>query len=255
MASIGSQWLKKIVLQRNLPNKQKEDIKSYLTLTQTEAGTSIYKDIKDELIRIYAPKPANSYLKALQRTMVGLPSQLGYQIIADICKKGNKLDGCCCAAAAQAIWSLQLPINIRAHISNMPFTKESYKQVFEAADQVFLSSKQITVAAIGQGEATGLDETLPAFNNQNLPVQVAAVANRGQRGGRGRGNRGGRGGRGANRGAASTGTQVQPKPRGPRHSSMPPEQCCDRHYRHGANAFYCLQPLSCPWVNKVVAKP
>ena len=30
MASVGSQWLKKTILQRNLPNKQKEDVKSYL---------------------------------------------------------------------------------------------------------------------------------------------------------------------------------------------------------------------------------
>ena len=30
LASVGSQWLKKTILQRNLPNKQKEDVKSYL---------------------------------------------------------------------------------------------------------------------------------------------------------------------------------------------------------------------------------
>ena len=65
MASVGSQWLKKTVLQRNLLNKQKEDLKSYLTLTQTEAGNTIYRDIKQELIRLYAPKPCDSYRKAL----------------------------------------------------------------------------------------------------------------------------------------------------------------------------------------------
>ena len=32
MASIKSQWMKKTVLQRNLPTKQKEDVKSLLTL-------------------------------------------------------------------------------------------------------------------------------------------------------------------------------------------------------------------------------
>ena len=66
----------------------------------------------------------------------------------------------------------------------MTLTKETFRAVFEAADACFLSSKQIQVAAVGQGAAAGdqggqsLDETLPAFSNQNLP-QVAAVANRG----------------------------------------------------------------------------
>ena len=84
MAGIGSQWLKKSVLQRNLPIKQKEDVKGYLTLAKTEAGQHIYLDIKKELIRIYAPKPSDSYRRALTRTMVGLPSQLGYQIVDDL---------------------------------------------------------------------------------------------------------------------------------------------------------------------------
>ena len=241
MASIGTQWLKKSVLQRNLPNKQKEDVKGYLTLAKSEAGNHIYLDIKNELIRIYAPKPCDSYRKALTRTMTGLPSQLGYQIVDDICKKPQKLQGCCCAGAAQALWSLQLPINVRAHTSNSDFTCDTYKSVFEAADKVFLSSKQVSVAAISGSK---LDETLPAFSQQNQP-QVAAV--RGSaRGGRNRGNRGGRG-----RGNP----QGQPKPRGPRHSSQPPESCCDRHYRHGDSAWYCLQPLTCPWASKVTQKP
>ena len=60
MSSIKSQWLKKSVLQRNLPNRQKEDVKAFLILSKTEAGATIYKDIKAELIRIYAPKPSDS---------------------------------------------------------------------------------------------------------------------------------------------------------------------------------------------------
>ena len=76
MATVKSRWLKKTILQRNLPNKQREDVKAYLTLTQAEAGDTIYKDIKDELLRIYSPKPQDSYLKALSREMTGLPSQL-----------------------------------------------------------------------------------------------------------------------------------------------------------------------------------
>ena len=252
LASIGRQWLKKTVLQRNLPVKQKEDVKSLLTLQKAEAGDDIYFRLKTELIRIYAPKPQTSYRKALGRTMAGLPSQLGAQIIDDICKKPVKLVGCCCAGAALAIWSMKLPVNVLAHISNKEFTSATYKAVFEAADQVFLSSQQVQMVA-------ALDETLPAFNQQNQPSEVAALAgnrnNRGGSGTRGGGNRGGRGnrggqGRGQNRGGNRGNTR-----RGPRHSSSPPESCCDRHYVHGDQAWYCLAPHSCPWKDRCTPKP
>ena len=223
---------------------------------------------KNELVRIYAQKPADSYKKALSRQMTGLPSQLGHQIINDICKKATKLEGCCCEGAAQALWSMSLTVNVRAHISNMAFTKDTYKAVFEAADQVFLSSKQVTVAAMAVGDSSGsaLNEPLPAFTAQNQP-QVAAI--RGQRGGRGQG-RGGRGQRGGGgRGGQNSQNQSQGgqnqsqrssnnasgRSRGPRHSSNPPEACCDRHYRHGDQAFFCLAPLTCPWVSKIAARP
>ena len=171
---------------------------------QWQAALALVGPIYDT--RLYAPKPMDSYKKALTRTMVGLPSQLGNQIIEDICKKSKKLDGCCCAQAAQALWSLQLPVNIRAHVSGMDFSQATYKSVFEAANQCYLSSCQVQVAAV----ATPLDETLPAFNNQNQPH--AEVAPMGRGGGapkknRGGGNQssgtargGGRGGRGKNRG-------------------------------------------------------
>ena len=48
MASVKSQWLKKTILQRNLPNKQKEDVKSYLTLERADAGNHIYFDMKSD---------------------------------------------------------------------------------------------------------------------------------------------------------------------------------------------------------------
>ena len=55
-------------------------------MSRNEAGAAIYYNIKSELIRIYAPKPGDAYKKALQRQLVGLPSQLGYQIVNDVCK-------------------------------------------------------------------------------------------------------------------------------------------------------------------------
>ena len=240
----GSLYTK--VLQRNLPIKQKEDVMGFLSLQKAEAGAHIYLDIKNELIRIYAPKPQDAYNKALTRTMTGLPSQLGYQIINDICRKPVKLDGCCCAGAALAIWSNQLPVNIRAHISTMTFSRQTYKQVFEDADRVFNSARQVNVAAI---RAASLDETLPAFNQQNQPVQVAAVSSKGGSGGGGSG-----GGGKKNKKNKKDKKDKEKKPRGPRHSSSPPEACCDRHYVHGAGAWYCLEPNSCPWADRCTPK-
>ena len=264
LAGVGSQWLKKTILQRNLPVRQKEDVKGFLTLPKTAAGAHIYLDIKLELIRIYAPKPMESYKKALTRTMVGLPSQLGHQLVDDICKKPVKMEGCCCPPHVQALWTLQLPVNVRSHISNREFTSATYKSVFEAADQCFLSAKQVSVAALTaqpSGGGASLDETLPAFSNQNQP-QVAAVRGRGRGGGRGwrgnRGNRGGNRGGGASSGtgggggnSGNGGNQNQTRKRS---AQMPPEECCDRHYAHGDQAWYCQKPLTCPWKDKVVSK-
>ena len=55
MAGVGKQWLKKTILQRNLPAKVKEDVMAYLSLPQDEADATIYLTIKTELLRIYAP--------------------------------------------------------------------------------------------------------------------------------------------------------------------------------------------------------
>ena len=221
---------------------------SLLTLQQADAGNTIYLSIKTELLRIYAPKPRDSFARALGRTMVGLPSQLGYQLVNDVCKSPVKLDGCCCSSAVQALWQLQLPVNIRQHISSMEFDKDSYKKVFEAADQAFLSAKQINVAAISASNAgASLDETLPAFSDQNQPV-VAAVSqkNKGSGGGGKNKKNKNKNNKGQNGSNSTT--------RGPRHASQPPESCCDRHYVHGADAWYCLQPQTCPWSDKITPR-
>ena len=267
MATIKSQWMKRTVLQRNLPIKQREDVKSYLTLTQAEAGNAIYKDIKTELLRIYGPKPEDSYCKALSRVLTGLPSQLGAQLVDDVCKKPRKFEGCCCPPHVLALWTQKLPIAVRAHVSNMPFTKDTYKTVFEAADKVFLSSKQVSVAAFGApppadgaGAHEGLDETLPAFQSHNVAA-FGQSNKKGQGQGQGQGqgknknnknqNQNNKNGQGQSQGQAGNS-------RGKKHSSIPDslaDKMCSRHYRHGASAWFCVAPLTCPWASKVSARP
>ena len=174
--------------------------------------------------------------------MIGLPSQLGYQLVNDVCKKpAAKLVGCCCAGHVQALWSMQLPVNVRGHISDMEFSAATYKDIFQSADRVYLSAKSVSVAVIAkpQVSAVSLDETVAAFEPQNQP-QVAAVAAKPNKPnkGKGKGNKNNKG----------------QKPPRKRHESMPPEACCDRHYSHGAGAWYCLQPTTCPWVSKVTPR-
>ena len=142
----------------------------------------------------------------------------------------------------------KLPVGIRAHISNLEFTQATYKEVFEAADKVYLSSKQaVSIAAIN------LDETQPAFSSQKQPVQEVAAATTQKSGGSNKGSGTGQGG-GKNkknrnqRGGARVTLRV-------RHASSPPEECCDRHYNHGPDAWYCLAPLTCPWVKKCKPRP
>ena len=46
--TIKSQWMKRVVLVKNLPPKVQCDVKSLLVLKQTEAPDNIYKQIKTE---------------------------------------------------------------------------------------------------------------------------------------------------------------------------------------------------------------
>ena len=227
---VKSQWLKRCVLVKNLPTSVQSDVKSLLVLKKSEAPSNIYKTIKDEILRIHAPNQDESFKKALTRVLTGLPSQLGEVILNDVCTKPVKLDGCCCTKAVRALWTIQLPLQVRSHVANLEFNKDTYKTVFASADKVYLSTKATEVSA---GVAA-----ISAPQPQDA-AQVAAV-----RGGRPRG-RGGRGGRGGGRGG---GQNRQPKP-------SVPAGCCDNHKKWAADAWFCLEPLTCPMVNKCSAKP
>ena len=184
--------------------------------------------------------------------MVGLPSQLGKQIVDDICDKPRKLQGCCCAKAAHALWTLQLPNNINAHISNMDFTYLTYQAVFDAADKVYLSSKpSVSMAALSARNPTPPGNSIAADESHPLNTgfhQVAAVAPKKNKKPKNNKNK--------NQDQADQGQVQQQTPRkGPRHSSNPPHTCCDNHFRFGAGAWFCQAPQRCPWKDKVTNKP
>ena len=262
LTSIGSQWLKLSVLRKNLPNKQREDVKSLLRLPQTQAGPHPYYDVKMQLLKLYSIQAKDRFKIAMGRVLTGLPSQLGKQLVDDICKLPIKLQGCCCASAVLALWTNQLPVSLNAHISNMTFDFNTYQSVFDHADQVFLSAKSMSNVAALTDNATPSGYSMTADSDDPLNTkfsekQVSAVQrNKNQTTRGGRGNRGNRNSQNRNQQSQNQNTQTTQKPRkGPRHSSNPPQSCCDLHFTKGADAWYCLKPLTCPWKDKISERP
>lgn len=253
LSGVGSQWLKLSVLRKNLPIKQREDVKSLLRLKKSEAGLTPYYDVKVALIKLYELKPKDTYKKALGRVLTGLPSQLGSQIADDVCDRPVKLRGCCCAKAVQALWTLQLPININQHISNMPFNSDTYHTVFDAADQVYLSAKNVSVASLQSASTTpagfsinaSAESPLNTAFSENNP-SVAAVQQKKPKRPRNKNNKNQQ-----NQGQG----QAQKGRKGPRHPSNPPHSCCDNHFVHAEGAWFCQAPLTCPWKDKISARP
>ena len=128
LIEIKSQWSKRMALQKLLPLKIKEEVKSLLRITKTRSGNDIYFRLKQELLDLFGVK---------NRVLSGKPSQLGKKLIDDICPGDVKLQGCHCAKTVLAMFRGQLPVVIRNHISEMTFSKDTYKAVFAKADLVW----------------------------------------------------------------------------------------------------------------------
>ena len=256
---VKSQWLKRCVLVKNLPPKVQADVKQWLIIKQSEAPEDIYKQIKQEVLRLHAPKEDETYKKALGRVLTGLPSQLGQQLLHDVCSKPQKLSCGCCAKAVRTLWSLQLPVAVRSHISGMEFNVNTYRQVFEAADKVFLSTKHTDVsagvAAVKLAANTNTDSSTEVSASQVAALKPTKRKNKKNKNKNQSGTNGGGGTSNSNNSSASSNSGASSSGRGPRHHSSPPSSCCDNHYKWGPDSWFCLEPLSCPWKNKVTAKP
>ena len=254
LIEIKAQWSKRMALQKLLPLEIKEEVKSLLRITKTQAGNDIYFRLKQELLDLFGKKPEDDYIRAKNRVLTGKPSQLGKKLIDDICPGDVKLQGCHCAKTVWAMFREQLPVVIRNHISEMTFSKDTYKAVFAKADQVWASnqapdpSPRATVSAV---EAVAQDQ----------PEVSAIGRGRGQsgqtRGQRRGGRQGGRGGRGGGAGTpasnaastpAATSTSASAKPKGTRHPNAKgkDDSLCKIHFSWGVNATYCAAPWKCP---------
>ena len=96
---IKSQWSKREVLHSLLSDDIQAEVIHILKKDQTSAGTHPYRDLKKELLKLYAPKPAAAFQTALARTLISCgnkPSALAKAIINDICTCDPPLNSTCC---------------------------------------------------------------------------------------------------------------------------------------------------------------
>ena len=235
MIEIKAQWTKRMALQRLLPVEVKEEVKTLLRLSKTQAGTDIYFKIKQELLDLFGKKPEDDYNRAKNRKLgSGKPSQLGKKLIDDLCHQEKKLDKCCCPKIVWAMFQEQLPITVRNHISDMTFSKDTYKAIFAKADQVWSSNQAPEPPSVSR-------PTVAAIKPESVPTPSAETAALGK-------NKKPKKPATPSPATTTTTTTKPPKPKGTRHPTAKgkDEALCRIHFSWGVNATYCAAPWKCP---------
>ena len=241
-AGLKRQWSKRQVLVQLIPPEYHSDFKNYLQMQEAEAGNLAYYDLKNAIVKQFGTKQADNFDKAISRVMTGSPSQLGKQILNDICPQNKPLTGCHCADTVLGIWRRSLPQAVRNQIADMEFSAATYNAVFDKADSVWSANKASTsvVATLNKASSNTQDPEVAAVTTTKKNKKPKG--NRGGGGGSGNGsNQKGAGGGG---GASSSGTN-----RGPRHPDNPPPGSCGVHWKFGKAAFFCADRHNCPWRN------
>ena len=252
MASVGvnKNFTKFQVLARIIPKKVIDEVKPLLRRKETDfPEKNAYRLLKDEILRIFGPKPEAGVERALQRVLTGKPSTLARQLVNDLNRDLNCAN---CAAVISTLWKRQLPGPVRSGIAKYKLTSDNFDEVCQDADDIFESNAHTpVVAAVG---APSLDETQPGL--QYPVAEVAAIRGRGggsNRNGRsrGRGGRGRGGGRGGQQPQTSSNPSGNPRHKGPKHPDLPAGEWtgCGVHFKYGKNAHFCAEPASCPWKN------
>ena len=181
---INSQWEKKGAIVPLLPDEIRDEVKPLLRLTQTEAGDSIYKDVKTEILALYGPREEDAFKKAIALKMTGKPSAFGKRLIHIVCPGARPFNNCHCARMVYGFWEAQLSAPIKTALAGKKFNKDTYQTLFKLADEAWLANGGASSTVIG---AVTKPDSNPSSSPQDS-AQVAAVSSRG-----GRGTRGGRG--------------------------------------------------------------
>ena len=101
---INKQWDKKNSIVPLLPSDVVEELKPFLRLTEDEAGTTIYYDVKQELLSLYGPKEEDAYQKAKSLKLTTTPSALGKKLVHAVCPGAKPFDTCHCARMVYGFW-------------------------------------------------------------------------------------------------------------------------------------------------------
>ena len=250
MAACGvkKQFTKLQALTQILPKKVQDQVKPFLCKKESEfTNNNAYKLLKTEILRIFGPKPSQAVHRALGRTLTDQPSMLARALVNDLCKK--QLDCECCPAIVEALWTRNLPLQVRAGIASTPFNKANFNEIVQLADDIFKTQSSSNPAGpVIAAAAADLDETQPGLAYP-APEVNAVGRGRGGRGGRSRPWRGGgRGGQNGGQNGQSRGggqsqqgqTGQQTGRRGTKHPDLPPGEWkgCNLHYRWGRSAHF-----------------
>ena len=139
-SGVKKQFTKFQALSTILPKEVQDEVKELLSMQATEfENNDAYKQLKDEISRIFGPEPEEANDRALNRVLVGKPSTLARALVNDICRK--KLDCECCPAVILNLWKRHLPENVKAGIAYCQLTKDSFKEVCQLADKIFMSTR------------------------------------------------------------------------------------------------------------------
>ena len=249
LINIKSQWIKRVILSNNLPDNVKQEVKSELRKTKSQAATNIYKILKTKVLNLFGPKEGERFEEAAQLNLAAFkkPSALAKRMTELLCECDTPLEACCSAETVSALWRRQLPQQVRSAIAGTSL-KTSYDDVLQKADDVYasLGASGAPVSAVGNSP-----------DEEDVEVAAFGRPNRGQQRGRPRGrSRGGyRGGQrgGAHAQAQGQGQgqgQGQSNQRGKRHADQPPESACRNHWKFGRAAYFCNSPETCPWASE-----
>ena len=242
-AGLKNQWSKRRVLIQLIPTEFHSDFRQYLQMQEDEAGNDSYYTLKKAIIKQFGPKKADNFDKAISRVMTGTPSQLGRQILADICPAVRPLNGCHCEDIVLGIWRRSLPQAVRNQIADMDFNKNTYMAVFDKADDVWAANKASVSVVSALSKSAGASAA--AANDPAAEVAATTSRNRKPKNNKGaNSNSGGGSGNATNQRNGNAPTQRTN--RGPRHPDNPPSGSCGLHWKFGKAVWTCADRHNCP---------
>ena len=206
-----SQWMKRLVLQRQLPQDVVEDLEDIFSKGKTAAGATAYIDAKLRILHLYAPKPQDKWKIAKELMLTDKPSQLARKLIQALCPKHPTLEDCCVEPVISGMWRDQLPAMVKAAVANMSLAGGSMETTLNHADEVYASMKSggAAVSAVAEEEVAAVKQS--RTKQKGKPPQKKKGKKK---------------------------TEDGPPP---------PEGCCQVHRDFGKSAYFCKMPWSCPW--------